>query len=334
MSDATSSGLVAPTRSRRSQSTQRGAGAAELVVVLPLALLCLLGVMQMGLLFHAKGQANHAAVQAARAGSVAHAGEVRIREAFARGLVPFMGGGRNAEELAISYAQALGEAALARIEILSPLRESFTDYASPAEARRVRLEENLDTTEPVIPNLNIAGRACPYDRPSCNADPARNASGQSLQDANLLKLRITWGIPTAKQVPLAGPAIVQVLRAQALLDPSMPAANRALIAAGRIPVVATALVRMQSEPIRNDLMAHAAAAPQAAASAASTPAAPASAASTPASAVSTPNGSASSPGGAASAPGGSPGRCDPSRQSCAPERCVPTEGLCCLPGST
>lgn len=311
----------------RPRQASRGAGAAELVVVLPLALLCLLGVIQMGLLFHAKGQLNHAAVQAARAGSIAHAGEARIREGLARGLVPFMGGGLDAGQLATSYARALGEAALARIEILSPVQQSFTDYASPAEAQRLRVEENLDGSEPVIPNLNIAGRACPYDRAGCNADPARNASGQSLQDANLLKLRITWGIPAGKQVPLAGPAIVQVLRAQALLDPALPAAHRALIAAGRIPVVATAIVRMQSEPIRNDLMAQAAGAPQAAAGAASTPATPASAASAPA----TPASGASAPGGG----GSTPRPCDPTVDLlCRPTRCVPDETLCCPPGTT
>ena len=51
-----------------------------------------------------------------------------------------------------------------------------------------------------------------------------------LQDANLLKLRITYGIPAGKQIPLAGPFMASAL---AVLDPAdgdtpNPAAGRGL----------------------------------------------------------------------------------------------------------
>src|SRR5690606_18790237 len=88
---------------------------------------------------------------------------------------------------------------------------------------------------------------CPIDRPGCPSNPAANASGQTLHDANLLKLRITYGIPVQRQIPLAGPFMA---RALALLDPSDGDAFRAgLIADGRIPVVAHTVMRMQSPAI-------------------------------------------------------------------------------------
>ena len=93
--------------------------------------------------------------------------------------------------------------------------------------------------------------ACPADRTSCNADPARNRSGQTLADANLLKLRVTWGLPPAKQVPLAGRFFTWALRT---LTPDDDAFRRGLVEAGRIPLVSQVTLRMQSDAIENTAM--------------------------------------------------------------------------------
>ena len=153
----------------------------------------------------------------------------------------YHGGGTTTAELAASRAKALAEAPFTRIEILSPTRESFDDYHSPALAAR------LGASGRVIPNTNLAHLDCPIDRPGCRNNPAANVSGQTLHDANLLKLRITYGIPVQKQIPLAGPFMA---RALAALDPADGDAFRAgLIADGRIPVVAHTVMRMQSPAI-------------------------------------------------------------------------------------
>lgn len=242
-------------KARPIRRTQRGMGLTEMVVVFPVALLLMLAILQMVLLFHAKGQAKHATFEAARQGALVHASEQSIRDGLAKGLMPYMGGGQNPAEIALSMALAASEAAPenAQIEIISPTQQSFDDYASPAEAKRLEKENGQPPPDLVIPNLNIAGKTCPEDKPGCAGDPHKNKSGQSLQDANLLKLRIVWGVPDRKQVPLAGPAI----RAIMSLDTDQPAFHKALLARGRIPVVTTALVRMQSEPIRNALMVQA-----------------------------------------------------------------------------
>ena len=226
-----------PMSSRR----EHGATLVEFVIAAPLVLFILLVLMQYALLFHAKSQLNYATFEAARAGTVANARPAAIRAAFERAMTGYHGGGTTTAELAAARAKALVEAPFARIEILSPTRESFDDYHSPALAAR------MGAAWRVIPNTNLAHLHCPIDRPACNHDPARNASGQTLQDANLLKLRISYGIPMIKQIPLAGPFMV---RALAVLDPADGDAFRAsLIADGRIPVVAHTVMRMQSPAI-------------------------------------------------------------------------------------
>ncbi len=238
---------------------QRGASTAEMVVLMPTALFALMLVLQTALMYHAKGQSNVAAMQAARAGSMDHARVSAIKTGFGRGMVAYMGGGLTAQDLLRSTANAGALALVADVEILSPNAQAFTDYASELQADRLRAE-GMEIDAPVIQNLNIAGLQCPWVAPgqtsSCNPNTATNASGQSLQDANLLKVRIVWGIPASKQVPLAGPFMVQTLRAlnEAGLFSQSEAALRQL-ALGAIPMSVTSTVRMQSEPILNDNMA-------------------------------------------------------------------------------
>ena len=225
----------------RSPRGERGATLVELVIAGPLLLFILLVLMQYALLFHARSQLNYATFEAARAGTVANARLAAIRTAFERAMTGYHGGGTTTAELAASRAKALAEAPFTRIEIVSPTRESFDDYHSPALAVR------MGASGRVIPSTNLAHLDCPIDRPGCRNNPAANASGQTLHDANLLKLRITYGIPTKKQIPLAGPFMA---RALAVLDPADRDAFRAgLIADGRIPVVAHTVMRMQSPAI-------------------------------------------------------------------------------------
>ena len=228
-------------RPELSSRREHGATLVEFVIAAPLVLFILLVLMQYALLFHAKSQLNYATFEAARAGTVANARPSAIRAAFDRAMTGYHGGGTTSAELAAARTKALAEAPFARIEILSPTRESFNDFHSPALATR------MEATGRVIPNTHLAHLNCPIDRPACNRDPARNASGQTLQDANLLKLRISYGIPVIKQIPLAGPFMA---RALALLDASDGDAFRSgLIANGRIPIVAHTVMRMQSPAI-------------------------------------------------------------------------------------
>lgn len=217
----------------------------EFILVVPVLLLIVLGTIQTALAFHAKSNLNYAVFQAARTGSVRHAVPEAMFDALARALVPYFGGGATTVELAQRLASVKADLAQgsARLEILSPTSRSFDDYFSPELARR------FGGGRRVIPNVNILNMQCPRDRPGCPHDPASNASGQTLQDANLLALRITYGIPASKQVPLAGRLYTSSLKLLGVGHDDAFVAS--LLEQGRIPVFARATLRMSSEPFES-----------------------------------------------------------------------------------
>jgi outer membrane protein OmpA-like peptidoglycan-associated protein len=226
---------------------QRGASLVELTVVLPTLTATVLGVWQSALVFHAKSHLNYATFEAARAGSVSNATVASVTQGLAKGLVAYYGGGLDTAELAERYGKVSSDLARgARVEFISPIRESFDDYDSPQVRQRLKVQARA------IPNLGIGHMACPHDRPGCASDPRTNRSGQTLSDANLLKLRITYGIPTSKQLPLVGRIYTWAL--DAVGAGSGDAFKQQLLDDGRIPVVSHVTVRMQSEPIENAAM--------------------------------------------------------------------------------
>lgn len=237
---------------------QRNSGVSliEFIVAAPVLLMLALGLGQTGLIFHAKSSVNYASFEGARAGSVHHADPAAIKAAFKRAMIAYYGGGRNLSELSQAYAALTADFAQAqiqmgsdpvRIEILSPTVESFNDYHSPALASR------LNVATRVLPNTLLNILSCPKDRPGCASNPASNQSGQTLADANLLKLRVTYGIPERKQLPMIGRFMTRVLK---VLNPNDPDAFRAaLLSNRRIPVVSHVTLRMQSEAFENAVMA-------------------------------------------------------------------------------
>ena len=236
-----------PSHARRWRSGQSGAGLVESMVVFPLLIFIVLSLMQAAMVFYAKSSVNYAAFEAARAASVSNASVSSINLGFQKALIPYYGGGRTAAELAATVGKMtedLGNAAV-RVEILSPSQESFADYNSP------KLQASLKTDSQVIPNVGLDQLSCPRDVPGCASDPKTNKSGQTLLDANLLKLRITYGIPPAKQMPMVGKFYTWAL---GKMDAGDDAFKQGLIAAGRIPVVTNTVMRMQSDAIKNSLM--------------------------------------------------------------------------------
>ncbi len=214
--------------------------------MVPLLLFLILAILQFALAFHAKSQLNYATVVAARAGTMANASRAAMNVAFARAMTGYYGGGRNQSQLLQSMARAAADLAPGhvRIEVLSPTGDSFTDYNSP------ELQSRFNTKGArVIPNDDVGAIECPRDVPGCNPDPRKNRSGQTLADANLLQIRVTYGIPPAKQMPIVGRFFVSALGA---FNPADGDAFRcALLAEGRIPLVAHTVLRMQSAAIED-----------------------------------------------------------------------------------
>lgn len=210
---------------------QRGSAMIEFAVVAPIITLLGLATVQYGLIFFAKNQYNHAAFMAARAGSVANANLDTITDAYVQALIPLYGGGTNAAQLATSYNNAK-QAAAANLQIvmLNPTAESFADFNDPDLQQKLGL-----TQQRVIPNGGLAFK---------KAAIVQANSGQNVQDANLLKLRITYAYKP--QVPLVGSLYRRYLE---WLDPGTNAFHTQRLKNGFIPVVSNVTMQMQSDVI-------------------------------------------------------------------------------------
>jgi Flp pilus assembly pilin Flp len=264
----------------RAENRQRGATMVEFALIAPVIMLVGLGLIQVGLVFHGKSALNFALQEAARSGAVANASPDSIQQGFLRGLIPFMGGGLNAADIASALAKATAEFTRGsaegwiKVEQLSPTPQSFSDWQ----------ENSLDDNgNPVveIPNANLPVLRC--TRPpnggtagyrastACggSGEPVGASSEQTLSDANLLKLQLTYGvelgIPFINRIvgkALAMAAGCQAPSAQNLgplhlgtppvsgANPTACAAYNAVDTAGnpdpRIPVSLAITVRMQT----------------------------------------------------------------------------------------
>lgn len=215
---------------RHPRRHQRGSAMIEFAVVGPIITLLGLACLQYGLMFFAKNQMNHAAFMAARAGSMGNAKMAPVRSAYVKALIPLYGGGRNETELAQAYAKALGDTASnLKVEILNPTTESFDDFNDAA------LESKNGAR--TIPNGGQAYKSATDVRPK---------SGQSIQDANLIKLRITQGYEP--KVPLIKLVYTTYLK---WLDTHADAFHTLLVNTGRVPVVTNVTLQMQSDPIED-----------------------------------------------------------------------------------
>ncbi len=170
---------------------QAGQAMVEFLVVLPVMLLLMFGAIQFALIFHAKITLNYAIFEAARAGTLAGADFAKVKEGFARGLAPLYSyPGDDDDQVAAFHAarekvRALfdDQSGLVRIERLTPTPASFRHYAPYGE----------------IPNDNLLYRSSSYGP----------AAGMSIQDANLLQLRVTYWYPL--YVPLVNKLIASFI---------------------------------------------------------------------------------------------------------------------------
>ncbi len=204
----------------RRRSGQCGAAIVETVIALPILLAVILGSIQFGLIYEAKATLNHAALQAARAGAVEHAEPEAIRRGLARGLVPLYSPPSSLAGFASTFARVNAELRTdARIRILNPTQEAFADFS-----------EEVDGV-----------REIPNDRLHLRSTALGAQSGLNIQDANLLRVEITYGYEL--KVPLVNWFITRTLLA---VGGGYDAFEQQLLRRTLLPVVSTSTVRMQS----------------------------------------------------------------------------------------
>lgn len=257
---------------------RRGGGGqamVEFAVVVFVLLLLILGTLQFALIWHAKIQLNYAAFETARAGALNNARMWAMELAFARAMAPLYTTPylrSNCEGITYSFDAAPAPAGgvprrtdipfrldhvkcarqrvrdmvhegLARITLVNPGPASFADHAY-LNARGAE----------VIPNDNLMYRSA----------VVRADSGQSVQDANLIKVHI--GFCYELIVPLVDRLITRMIAAPPNeLQPEnfgAPAEGSfaATCVAAReadgspregIPLFAQAVMRMQSDAVRD-----------------------------------------------------------------------------------
>jgi hypothetical protein len=201
---------------------QWGAAIVEATIALPLLIVVILAAVQFAFVYQAKATLNHAVLQAARAGAVSNAAPSALRRGLARGLAPLASPDASLQGVAETAARIEAELLTdARIRILNPTREAFDDFA-----------------------VEVDGvRELPNDRLHAQSTQRGSRGGLSLQDANLLRVEITYGYEL--KVPLVGGLLRRLLSSAREGD----AFHQQLLRRGRLPITATATVRMQS-PLR------------------------------------------------------------------------------------
>lgn len=206
-------------RSLRAPVTSRpdGLSLVESLVALPLLIFFALVIVQIGLLWHSKFAITHAATVAARQASVHHGSDSAIRDGLVVGLTPLVAKSSHFSAWAGEMFRSQSEIAFGiaagwlRWEVLSPTRQSFTDWARAADPV---LSPGASAGEMEIPSEHlpaIALRKMPSSGIAGYVEglPIGHASGQTLLEANNLKLNVRVGVPL--QMPLAGPLLAKAL---------------------------------------------------------------------------------------------------------------------------
>lgn len=213
-------------------SREHGATLVEFVIVSPIAVLLVLAIIQLGLLFSAKHIVNEATFVAARAGAVQNAQSDAMRHALINALIPFY-----QNSLDTTAVTRIGKAALAaqadllplpaplgnlELTVLNPNADVFTDFG---------LTDSNNHT--YIPNDSLEYR---------DYSVRGEKSGLTIQDANALKIKVTYGYQL--KVPLMQSlfsAVMCQFPGIAPLSDCLQYYNR-----GRVPIVSYAVVQMQT----------------------------------------------------------------------------------------
>jgi hypothetical protein len=159
----------------------------EFAIVTPLAVLLIFAIIEFGLVYIAKLNLNHATFMAAREAATKGGTEREVKESLIKGLIPlYQDASINDPSARISKAYAVSYAKNQNIDIrqglessvkrLSPTKEAFADFGLKDRNGKI-----------YIPNDNLMWRK------SGSANSPGSRSGMTLQEANLLKVKVEYG---------------------------------------------------------------------------------------------------------------------------------------------
>jgi len=217
---------------------QRGSSMVEFLIVLPMLLFTGTGIMQFGLIYHAKSILNYATFEAARVGAVSNAQIEPMRAELGYRLAPVYGGDGGAAKGVMSQiraAVAVNDISTTKIEVLNPTRATFEEHGKVKDVTDSK--GNVHESVQAIPNSHL--RFAPTE--------IKN-DGLHLRDANLLKIQVTYGYQMRMPFLDAKVPGVQWIMRNVFIrtDPK----NWQYYARGMMPLTASATVRMQSDAMQ------------------------------------------------------------------------------------
>lgn len=162
---------------RKPASRQRGQSAVEFIIAMPVLLLLCLGLIQFGLLYQARSTVNYATLMAARAGAVGNGQKSTMLNGFGRGIAPLFAHSTGLTTQQAAVLKAIVEArnpGVTQLTVINPTPAAMSDFG--------RTQYYAGKTVREIPNDTLMYRNT----------SAGSSSGMSIQDANLLKISVTY----------------------------------------------------------------------------------------------------------------------------------------------
>lgn len=239
---------------------QRGQALVEYIYVFPILIMLILGAIQFGFIYQTKSTLNYATFAATRQGALNGGIMSSIVDGLVSGMMPLFahskGNERDLDMLKeawkLSFAQ-LSDPDLTTITIVNPSQQMWNDYYEEVPTSNFLTE--------LIPSLSSLfsgkSRYIPNDNLMYRKEAA---NGTTIQDANLLKVRITYCYRMA--VPLLNKLIYNlVVDPPTTLVVGSTAADMLASEGGgssskqctkkqdgqyRIPITSEAIVRMQT----------------------------------------------------------------------------------------
>ena len=206
---------------------QGGQSMTEFIVVMPVMLLLIFAAIQFVFIYQTKTTLNYATFEATRAGSLENASLQAIENGFTRGITPLFTRLTSID----NEEDALAEKVLSAREIArNEIAKGFVKF------------ERINTTQRAFSSLydeDVFASTGIKEIPNDSLSFRRSTNG-ALQDANLLKLRITYCMKLI--VP-----VVDTVITQAVLAVTKDSFEKNCLNTGkRFPIVAHAVVHMQT----------------------------------------------------------------------------------------
>lgn len=197
---------------------QSGQSITEFIIIVPVVLLLVLGTIQTAFVYKAKTTLNYAAYESARLGALRNATPAALERGLEQGLAPLFT--HDNTSLAIADARKFVRQEITNghihIDRISPSQEAFNDF-------QIKKGGNNQ-----IPNDHLMYRSA----------AVKSGSGVNIQDANLLKIKVTYCYPL--YVPLINKFLSSLPSTEAECG----------IDSNRLPINAQAITRMQTPAYR------------------------------------------------------------------------------------